>query len=367
MIRDRHGNTHLVFELLPGGNLEALTRSRNTPLTETQIRTIFHQLLQAMHYMHSRHFMHRDIKPENILLTSSHLDEDGIHIKVADLGLAKSIRTSTRPHTTYISTRWYRSPEILLRMTNYGAPSDMWAVGAVMAELVTNGQPLAPGDDENDQLALVLALRGHPSQIGWRAGNLALRNRGVNLPATVPKALRTVLPQASPPVLQLISDLLEMDPAKRPSAAHALAYPVFLGCQPRIVPPPPGHKRSAMDRVRRRDTARTSEFPSGRWSADSERANDPHLRQQDLNYQQRRKGLEKLGSKRRLSREQVVAEPPFKKSHKESPLGGDSEQVSQTRLFNIPHPVIETDVSVSVRRIRKPAEHFNMRLLNESR
>lgn len=67
-------------------------------------------------------------------------------IKIADFGLAREIR-SRPPYTEYVSTRWYRAPEVLLRSSLYSAPIDMFAVGAIMAELYSL-RPLFPGASE---------------------------------------------------------------------------------------------------------------------------------------------------------------------------------------------------------------------------
>lgn len=77
--------------------------------------------------MHKHGFFHRDMKPENLLVKDD-------AVKIADFGLAREIR-SRPPFTDYVSTRWYRAPEILLRSTNYNSPVDMFAMGAIMAEL----------------------------------------------------------------------------------------------------------------------------------------------------------------------------------------------------------------------------------------
>ena len=67
-------------------------------------------------------------------------------VKIADFGLAREIR-SRPPYTDYVSTRWYRAPEVLLRSQYYSAPIDMFAMGAIMAELYTL-RPLFPGSSE---------------------------------------------------------------------------------------------------------------------------------------------------------------------------------------------------------------------------
>ena len=67
-------------------------------------------------------------------------------IKIADLGLARETRAAP-PLTEYVSTRWYRAPEVLLRAPRYGAPVDVFAMGAIVAEMYAL-RPLFPGASE---------------------------------------------------------------------------------------------------------------------------------------------------------------------------------------------------------------------------
>lgn len=91
--------------------------------------------------MHKHGFYHRDLKPENILI---HKDK----VKLGDFGLAREIR-SRPPFTDYVSTRWYRAPELLLKSTNYSSPVDIFALGCIVAELY-NLKPLFMGNSELD-------------------------------------------------------------------------------------------------------------------------------------------------------------------------------------------------------------------------
>jgi serine/threonine protein kinase len=92
--------------------------------------------------MHKHGFFHRDLKPENLLINTNNI------IKLIDFGLAREIR-SRPPYTDYVSTRWYRAPEILLRSTNYNSPVDIFALGCIMAELYLM-KPLFNGTSEID-------------------------------------------------------------------------------------------------------------------------------------------------------------------------------------------------------------------------
>lgn len=130
---------------------------REKPFSEPIIRNIMFQILQGLNYIHKHGFFHRDIKPENLLCNGPEL------VKIADFGLAREIR-SRPPYTDYVSTRWYRAPEVLLRSTKYSSPVDVWAVGCIMAELYTL-QPLFPGRSEVDQIFRICTILGTPDKV----------------------------------------------------------------------------------------------------------------------------------------------------------------------------------------------------------
>ena len=149
---------YFVFEYVKG-DLLGLMRDSQDLLSESSVRTIIFQILQALAYMHRNGFFHRDLKPENILCSSPDM------VKIADFGLAREIRSSP-PYTDYVSTRWYRAPEVLLRSTTYSSPIDLWAVGCIMAELYTR-RPLFPGSSEIDQIYKICSIMGTPSHTDW--------------------------------------------------------------------------------------------------------------------------------------------------------------------------------------------------------
>ncbi|TWU72484.1 hypothetical protein ED733_000904 [Metarhizium rileyi] len=119
------------------------------------IRRFTKQILSSLVLLKQRKVIHCDLKPENILLRHPLHSE----IKVIDFG------SSCFEHEkvyTYIQSRFYRSPEVILGMT-YGMPIDMWSVGCILAELYT-GVPIFPGENEQEQLACIMEVFGPPEK-----------------------------------------------------------------------------------------------------------------------------------------------------------------------------------------------------------
>lgn len=107
-------------------------------------------MLKACAHMHAKGIIHRDIKPENMLLS-----KNGV-LKVCDLGSARN-QSSTQPLTEYVSTRWYRAPELLVTHSSYNTGIDVWAVGCIFVELLT-GKALFNGKNDYDMLRLILKM-----------------------------------------------------------------------------------------------------------------------------------------------------------------------------------------------------------------
>lgn len=86
-------------------------------------------------------------------------------LKLADFGLARvfhdSVNVTSVAITDYVTTRWYRAPEILGGWTSYGSAIDMWAFGCILAELYKRS-PVFPGQNSQTQLELFVAILGKP-------------------------------------------------------------------------------------------------------------------------------------------------------------------------------------------------------------
>lgn len=208
---------HLVFEFLEE-NVYQLIKDRPSPLPESRIRSIIYQVLQGLEYMHKHGFFHRDLKPENLMVTNE-------LCKITDFGLAREIR-SKPPFTDYVSTRWYRAPEILLRSINYNSPVDIFALGCIMAELYML-RPLAPGANENDQLLKLCTVLGTPSMNSWPEGYKLASKMNYRFPQCAPVNFNSLIPTASYEGLQIILKMLAWDPQQRPTATECLQHPYF--------------------------------------------------------------------------------------------------------------------------------------------
>lgn len=207
---------NMIFEFI-GVNLFEWTKNM-TEISECKIRNISFQILQGLAYMHKSNFFHRDMKPENILIS-------GDQVKLADFGLAKEIR-SNPPFTDYVATRWYRSPEVILNSKTYSAPIDIFALGAIIAELY-NGKPLFPGKQASDQMNKICEVLGTPSQNDWSEGYQLAANINYKFPQYKGHRLKLLIPNASENALNLLEGMLSFNPAKRPSATKCLQHAFF--------------------------------------------------------------------------------------------------------------------------------------------
>ncbi|NWU92586.1 ICK kinase, partial [Upupa epops] len=120
----------------------------------------------------------------------------------------------------------YRAPEVLLRSTSYSSPIDIWAVGCIMAEVYTL-RPLFPGASEIDTIFKICQVLGTPKQNDWPEGYQLSASMNFRWPQCVPNNLKTLIPNASSEAVQLMRDMLQWDPKKRPTASQALRYPYF--------------------------------------------------------------------------------------------------------------------------------------------
>ncbi|KAF2487984.1 kinase-like domain-containing protein [Neohortaea acidophila] len=155
----------LVFELLSVNLYELIKQNQFRGLSTTLVRVFAQQLLNGLCLLSKAKLIHCDLKPENILLKNL---ESPI-IKIIDFGSACDERQTVY---TYIQSRFYRSPEVLLGLP-YSAAIDMWSLGCIVVELFL-GLPLFPGSSEYNQVSRITEMLGLPPnwmlEVGKQSG-----------------------------------------------------------------------------------------------------------------------------------------------------------------------------------------------------
>ncbi|CAG9321696.1 unnamed protein product [Blepharisma stoltei] len=223
----------LSFELLSMNLYEFLKLNSFEGLSLHLVKRFSLQILNGLKYSKSLSIIHCDLKPENILLKTSTKSL----IKIIDFG--SSCLESERIYT-YIQSRFYRAPEIMLGIP-YGTSIDMWSFGCIVSELHT-GYPLFPGESEQEQLYRIIEVLGLPPKqimdISTRKkiffdndGNPKLipNSRGkIRYPNTRP--LSTMIGNQDPLLLEFLTAILKWDPQERLTPEQAINHP-FLKMQ----------------------------------------------------------------------------------------------------------------------------------------
>ena len=263
-----------------------------------QVQKIVYELLKSVKYLHTSGVLHRDIKPGNVLLTSEGSP------KICDFGLArgglnttqvpvkcekkKKQRLVTEPSwemvnsgelledkkdeedkspskpifppiaeklTSYVVTRWYRAPEIILCKSDYGPAIDVWSIGCIFAELLSmlnitieayERKPLFPGAScfpfspskhekvqdgmstlENDQLNIILEVLGTPSKEDCEFIKDPKKKEIILQKRSKMVDLNSIFPQADEDAISLLRKMLMFNPHKRASVDECLSHPYF--------------------------------------------------------------------------------------------------------------------------------------------
>ena len=213
------GLLNLIFEYMKQDLLELMKSREPGHLDESDIKDIIYQTLLGLAHMHKYGYFHRDMKPENLLIN------DKI-VKIADFGLVREIR-SIPPYTEYVSTRYYRAPECILKSSNYSSPVDIWAVGCIMAEMYLHPKPLFYGQNEKEVLNKICSILGTPTHDTWAKGIQQANLIGFKLPNNSGTDLANIIPNASPKAIEILKQMLQWDPNKRPTAVSLLNNPFF--------------------------------------------------------------------------------------------------------------------------------------------
>lgn len=166
--------------------------------------------------------MHRDIKPSNLLI-----DPTCHVLKICDFGSAKRYHAEDES-IPYITSRYYRAPELIFGRKNYDYTIDIWSAGCVMAEMVI-GKPLFKGDNAVAYLIEVIKKMGTPSEYELNSMNPDYAKR--ELPKVVGSGLAEPLhasnEKVDPAIIDLIEKMIVYTPKRRIGLYEAMCHPYF--------------------------------------------------------------------------------------------------------------------------------------------
>ena len=127
---------YIIMDFARGGELSSILSS-NKPLKEEYAKNLFHQIYNAVCYIHSKNIIHRDLKPNNILF----LDEEKTHIIIIDFGISGS-SNGNQKELVKAGTQLYLPPEVLTGVEfSSSTKLDIWALGIILYQMVEGCHP----------------------------------------------------------------------------------------------------------------------------------------------------------------------------------------------------------------------------------
>nr|XP_045581368.1 cyclin-dependent kinase 11B-like isoform X4 [Procambarus clarkii] len=245
---DYHGHVCIAFDMLGLSVFDFLKDNNYRPYGLEQVRHISYQLCYAVKFLHDNKLTHTDLKPENILFVDSDYNltydpkkkRDIRTVKKTDIQLIDfgSATFDHEHHSTIVSTRHYRAPEVILEL-GWQQPCDVWSIGCIMFELYL-GITLFQTHDNREHLAMMERILGpipyrmgrktrtkyfYHGKLDWDEKSSAGRYVRENC-----KPLRSYQTNSDEDhrlLFDLISKMLEYEPAQRISLTESLRHPFF--------------------------------------------------------------------------------------------------------------------------------------------
>ncbi|XP_068623584.1 dual specificity protein kinase CLK2-like isoform X6 [Battus philenor] len=261
-----HGHMCIAFEMLGQSVFDFLKDNNYQPYPLEQVRHISYQLIYSVLFLHENKLTHTDLKPENILFVDSDYEvvsvynsskktHDLLRVKRSDVRLIDfgSATFDHEHHSTIVSTRHYRAPEVILEL-GWSQPCDVWSIGCIMFELHL-GITLFQTHDNREHLAMMERILGpipyrmarktrtkyfYHGKLDWDEKSSAGRYVRENC-----KPLLRYMQSNSEEhrqLFELIARMLEYEPSQRITLREALAHPFFSKLPP--------HQRLGNDRPR---------------------------------------------------------------------------------------------------------------------
>ncbi|KAK8757793.1 hypothetical protein V5799_004576 [Amblyomma americanum] len=245
---DYHGHMCLAFEMLGLSVFDFLKDNHYQPYPIDQVRHIGYQLCYSVMFLHEKQLTHTDLKPENILFVNSDYDISYNAKKKRDVRRVKdttirlidfgSATFDEEHHSTIVSTRHYRAPEVILEM-GWSQSCDVWSVGCILFELYL-GVTLFQTHDNREHLAMMERILGplpyrmcrktktkyfYHGRLDWDEKSSAGRYVKENCKPL--QRYMSMEDEASRQLFHLISQMLAYEPSQRITLREALDHPFF--------------------------------------------------------------------------------------------------------------------------------------------
>ncbi|GAB0095135.1 uncharacterized protein DMENIID0001_104870 [Sergentomyia squamirostris] len=243
-----HGHMCITFEMLGLSVFDFLRENNYEPYPLDHVRHMSYQLIYSVKFLHDNKLTHTDLKPENILFVDSEYttvynpkkNRDIHHVKCTDVRLIDfgSATFDHEHHSTIVSTRHYRAPEVILEL-GWSQPCDVWSIGCIMFELYL-GITLFQTHDNREHLAMMERILGaipyrmakktktkyfYHGKLKWDEKSSA----GRYVRDHCKPLEKYMLSRSSDHIhlFDLIKKMLEYEPSQRLSLGEALRHPFF--------------------------------------------------------------------------------------------------------------------------------------------
>ncbi|XP_026330216.1 dual specificity protein kinase CLK2 isoform X9 [Hyposmocoma kahamanoa] len=251
-----HGHMCIAFEMLGQSVFDFLKDNNYQPYPLEQVRHISYQLIYSVLFLHDNKLTHTDLKPENILFVDSDYEVASVYnsskkkhdlrrVKRSDVRLIDfgSATFDHEHHSTIVSTRHYRAPEVILEL-GWSQPCDVWSIGCIMFELHL-GITLFQTHDNREHLAMMERILGpipyrmarktrtkyfYHGKLNWDEKSSAGRYVRENCKPLLRYMQGNSEEQRQ--LFDLIARMLEYEPAQRITLREALKHPFFSKLPP---------------------------------------------------------------------------------------------------------------------------------------
>lgn len=206
-------------------------------LTNMTTRLYLYQVLVALDYSHSHGIMHRDVKPMNIIV-----DPEKGDLRLIDWGLSEFYLWG-KEYNTRVSSRPYKSPELLVGYQLYDFSMDIWSVGCILGAIIFKKDHLFLGKDNPDQLVKIVSVLGsdglfayirkYKIDVDLRDLDLLKNKQTIHWNAFINRSNEDM---CSHDALDLLSSMLVYDHSERITAREALHHPYFAPIRHRNAP-----------------------------------------------------------------------------------------------------------------------------------